>query len=44
MSTPELLLLLKILPDVQRNPPPWMTAEERAVLERLVSELMGVSA
>jgi hypothetical protein len=41
MSTPELLLLLKILPEVKRNPPAWMTSEERATLERLVGELLA---
>lgn len=41
MSTPELLLLLKILPELQRNPPAWMSESERAVLSRLVGELMA---
>lgn len=44
MSTPELLLLLKLLPEVKRNPPSWMTQAERAVLERLVGELMAATA
>jgi hypothetical protein len=41
MSTPEVFLLLKLLPPIANVPPPWMTAEERATLDRLVNELMG---
>lgn len=41
MSTAELVLLLKLLPDIQKHPPAWMSPEERAVLDRFVGELLG---
>ena len=44
MSTPELLLLLKLLPEVQKKPPAWMTEPEKAVLARLVGELLGATS
>jgi hypothetical protein len=41
MSTPEVFLLLKLLPPIANAPPKWMTADERATLERMVNELLG---
>jgi hypothetical protein len=37
------MLLLKILPGIQANPPAWMTEQERATLARLVGELMAAT-
>lgn len=44
MSTPEVELLLKILPKVARMHPEWFTEEELQVAQRLINELIGRSS
>lgn len=42
MSTPEILLLLKLLAKSLKNHPEWFSVEELATAQRWLDELKGV--